>query len=294
MRIAVRSAVILAAAVLLVLPAGLYAQETPADVPTETSVTLPAPQEPEAAEPARSSYELRSEFSRLLREHPASLSSVLKLEPALLSNSAFLAGYPELARFVEANPAIRRNPHFYLAEFTSPLTRQSPVEEMIEPLAAVMVFALIAFALAWLVRTIIDQKRWNRLTKTQTEVHNKILDRFGTSAELLDYVRSPAGTKFLESAPIPLRAELPGGALPAPRVMWSVQIGIIIAAAALGLLLVGLTLDGESAQGFYGLGIIAFFIGAGFIASAVVSIMVSRRMMPAEPAEGAGESGLVR
>ncbi|HJX29810.1 MAG TPA: hypothetical protein VJ885_18055 [Thermoanaerobaculia bacterium] len=40
-------------------------------------------------------------------------------------------------------------------------------------------------------------------------MHNKILDRFNTTEQLLEYIRTPAGSKFLESAPIPLHVERP-------------------------------------------------------------------------------------
>lgn len=83
-----------------------------------------------------------------------------------------------------------------------------------------------------------DQKRWNRLPKTQAELHNKILDNFGTTSELLEYVKTPAGTKFLESAPIPLHEQTVTPNAPLARVLWSVQIGVIASVGALGMLLV--------------------------------------------------------
>ena len=35
----------------------------------------------------------------------------------------------------------------------------------------------IAGAVIWLIKTLIDHRRWSRLSKIQTEVHNKVLDR---------------------------------------------------------------------------------------------------------------------
>jgi hypothetical protein len=128
------------------------------------------------------------------------------------------------------------------------------------------------------VRTIIEQKRWNRLSKTQAEVHNKILDRFGTTSELLEYVKTPAGTKFLESAPIPLHEEKVPQNAPLARVLWSIQIGVVLAVGALGMLLVSFRFEKESAQGLFAMGMIGFCVGAGFIASAIVSIVLSRRL----------------
>jgi hypothetical protein len=250
---------------------------TAAETTTSADKTTTAPAEREPG--AYSSAEARTEFSQLLREHPDELATILKLDPTLLSNEAFLTGYPKLAKFVAAHPEVRRNPRFYLYEFQLPYeVRRNALEQVFETLLIFASFLLAAFVLAWLVRTIIEQKRWNRLSRSQSEVHNKILDRFGTTGELLEYVRTPAGSKFLESAPIPLHAEKNVQTPPQARIIWSVQLGVVVVAGALGMILVSGRFDPESAQGFFGLGVIALSVGAGFIASAFISLALSRRL----------------
>lgn len=287
--------------ILLLSPAaGLAAQEEPTAVETAAETTAAeapsaetlaeTPQALDAAAPAagervHDSGEIRNHFSSLLRQHPPELARILALDPTLLSNDAFLAGYPELARFVAANPEVRRNPRFYLAQFRFE-PQGDPLDDVLEALIIFATFLLIALALAWFIRTLIEQKRWSRLSRTQSEVHNKILDRFGTSEELLAYVRTPAGTRFLESAPIPLHAERPQGApqsAPLTRVLWSIQIGVVVAVGALGMLLVSIPFDGESAKALFVLGAIGFCLGAGFVASAAVSLFLSRRLGLWEP-----------
>src|SRR5216110_2414526 len=66
-----------------------------------------------ASEESRSSEEIRQDFSALLRRHPPELATILTLDPTLLSNDAFLTGYPELAHFVAQHSEVRRNPRFY-------------------------------------------------------------------------------------------------------------------------------------------------------------------------------------
>jgi small-conductance mechanosensitive channel len=211
--------------------------------------------------------------------YSTNMSTVLALEPALLTNEEFLTGHPDLARFVKEHPEVAQHPDFYAAQLPRSTQRsQSAVEDIIESLAIFATFASIAFALAWLVRTIIEQKRWNRLTRTQSEVHTKILDRFSSSEELLSYIQTPAGSKFLESAPIPLHAERKIQTPPQARVIWSIQAGVVIAAGALGMLLVSLRFDRETGGDLFALGVIGFFIGAGFILSALVSLGLSRRL----------------
>ena len=221
--------------------------------------------------------QVRREFQGLVYDRPSELATILATEPSLLANDAFMAGYPDLARFVSAHPEIRTSPRYYLAGFPRPGDR-GIINDAVEFIQVGAVLLLIAFALSWVIRTLIEQKRWNRLSRIQTEVHNKILDRFSTSQELLDYIRSSAGTKFLESAPIPVRAERPVANAPLNRILWSIQLGVVIAIGALAMLAVSARFEGETAAGFFAMGAIAFGIGAGFIASGFVSIFLSRRL----------------
>jgi len=278
----------------LLLPAELSAQATTTTSNSNATTTAAAATtaattdgEPEPII-VRSSEDVREHFSNLLRQNPTELATILTLDPTLLSNDAFLTGYPDLARFVSAHPEVRHNPRFYLAEFRGAdfrPTPRSPLQELIEPATIMFVFILIAFFAAFVLRTFIEQKRWTRLSQTQSEVHNKILDRFGSSAELLEYVKSPSGAKFLESAPIPLQSEQAITSAPVTRVLWSIQIGIVVAAAAIGLLIVSRRFADDTGQGLFAMGVIAFSIGAGFILSAAASLVLSRRMLAAQSAE---------
>lgn len=265
---------------------GLAAQQEPlaaaADVPAQPAVEPPAAAEPAAVaddtEPALNGYEVRDQLTRLLLDHPRELGAVLGLDPALLENAEFLAAYPELERFVAEHPEVRRNPHFYLGPFRDRERGQSGFEEAFEALAIFGVFALIALALGWFIRTVVEQRRWSRLAQTQSEVHNKILDRFDSREQLLAYVQSPAGAHFLQSAPIPVQAERRQERSPASRALWPVQAGVVLLAVAVGMLVLSGQFDEESAEGFFALGVVALSLGLGFLGSAAVSIWLSRRL----------------
>ena len=257
--------------------------------PQSTATTVESVELPEQTEtaveegsPESRRARTRENFIRLLSRHRPQLGRALALEPNLLSNDSFLANYPELLKFVNEHPEIRSNPHFYLADFQErpQIIDDSPTEEFFEALVIILVFALISFALGWLIRTIIEQKRWNRLAARQSEVHNKILDRFGSTDELLQYIKSPAGEKFLESAPIPVQPAKQTSSGSMTRVIWSIQIGVIIAAGGLGLVLASLRFEKDPAEGLFAMGMIALCTGAGFVASALVSLNISRRLGP--------------
>lgn len=290
---------ILILTLLLTLVSTVSAQQTAATTTnnvTTAATTTATTTSDEAASAEQSSTVTHQNFSQLLRQHPPELGTILTLDPTLLSNDAFLAGYPELSRFVAQHPEVRRNPRYYLSEFEAMDGRNTMMESFLTGLAVFSVFLLVTLTFAWLVRTIIEQKRWTRLSQTQSEVHNKILDRFGASEELLAYMRTPAGTKFLESAPIPLHAEQGTQNAPVARILWSVQIGVIVVAAALGLLFISGRVSHEDAQAMSALGVVAFAIGAGFIASAFISLFLSKRLglwqSPAAPPVALDDSGV--
>ena len=280
---------------------------------TETAATAEAPQKAEGEgqvqsegqgqvqsdgqgeKPQIDADELRNHFMGVVEQQPGDLPMLFKLNPGLMTNEEFLSNYPDVAKFLNEHPEVARNPQFYLGVYRHPSNYQSTLGNIIEALALSAAWVLSVFALGWLIRTIIEQKRWNKLSKTQAEVHNKILDRFGSSDEVLAYVKSPAGTKFLESAPIVLHVETsPAQSAPGSRIIRSVQIGVIVAAAALGLLLVSLRFKGETSEALFAMGGIAFFLGAGFIASALVSIVLSRRFGLGPSPENIDEIGGMR
>src|SRR5690348_11289853 len=238
---------ILILALVLGIAGPLFAQEATTTATTTAATTTAATETATGPNETRSSSEIRSDFALLLRERPPEVARILSLDPSLLSDEAFLGKYPEVRDFIAKHPEVRHNPGFYLENFSEPVHRESLMGDVLQNLTIFAVFSLIAFALGWLVRTVIEQKRWSRLSRTQSEVHNKILDRFSTSNELLDYIRTPAGTKFLESAPIPLHTESAPQNAPLSRVLWSVQIGVVVAAASLGMILVSGRLEKESA-----------------------------------------------
>lgn len=153
-------------------------------------------------------------------------------------------------------------------------------------LAIVITVLIIATAVMWLIRTIIEQRRWSRLAKVQSEVHGKLLDRLTQNEDLLRYIQSPAGSRFLESAPIQVStgSRWPAFA-PASSMLWSLQIGIIVAAGSIGVLLVSSFLA-EGARELLAMGVIGLCIGLGFAASGIVASIVSKRLglEPGEPA----------
>jgi hypothetical protein len=223
------------------------------------------------------------ELHRILRQLPPAVGEVLSRDPSLLNRADYLAPYPVLVAFLQQHPEIARNPSFFLGSFEfrerDPRERAiNLVEEILAGIGLGSMLILLSGLVAWVLRTVIDHRRWLRLSRVQVEVHTKLLDRLQSNEDLLAYMQTPAGRRFLESAPITLDGETRPGGAPVARIVLSLQAGVVLIALGIGLRFVEWNMIQEVAEGFRVLGIIAIALGVGFAASAIVAYLVSVRL----------------
>src|SRR5436853_5013780 len=162
----------------------------------------------------------RRDMFELLRATPR-LTEILRNDSALLADQPLVERHnPQLARFLEQHPEIPRNPEFYLFSNVGGMhlsqvrenvesERERVMMRVVNESGPVVVYLVVLGAGAWLLRVLMDNLRWKRVFNTQTEIYNKLLDKFSTNDELLAYVRSESGKRFLEQAMLPLNAEAP-------------------------------------------------------------------------------------
>jgi ABC-type multidrug transport system fused ATPase/permease subunit len=251
------------------------APATATTVPPATSTTIVTDTD---------SRETRDALHATLGRYPTEVSRVLKLDPSLMANQSYLANYPALASFLAQHPEIAHSPSFYLANvYAGEEPRGENSSERVwrstmEGLSIFAVLALVTGVLTWLVRTLIEHRRWSRISKVQAEVHNKLMDRFTANEDLLAYIQTPAGKRFLESAPISIDGAPRAVSAPVGRIMWSVQVGLVLAAAGFGLEYVSGSIEKTVSQPLFAMGVLAIAIGIGFVVSAIVSYALSRRL----------------
>ena len=208
---------------------------------TATSTTTTAAATTTTVVTDTDSHETREAFHATLGRYPTEVSRVLRLDPSLMTNQSYLANYPALASFLAQHPEIAHSPAFYLDNvYVGDEPRGENSSERVwrstmEGLSIFAVLALVTGVLTWLVRTLIEHRRWSRMSKVQAEVHNKLMDRFTANEDLLAYIQTPAGKRFLESAPIALDGAPRAVSAPMGRILWSVQVGLVLAAAGFGL-----------------------------------------------------------
>lgn len=276
------------------VPALAAGRQQRAVAPVERSETAqPAPQV--FINQDQDARETRETLEELLKKLPPAVGRVLRTDPSLLGNDSYLAPYPALAAFLKQHPEIRNSPGFFFEhigpmEFWSPSqpeTRDTQAlrvwRDIFQFFAIAGMFVLVTGALVWMIRTLIEYRRWHRTSKVHTEVHNKLMDRFTANEDLLAYLQTPAAQRFLESAPLSLEAPARPVGAPLSRILWSVQVGVVLGAGALGLLFVSNRVIEEVAQPLFAIGVLALAIGAGFVVSAGASFLLSRRLGLFEP-----------
>lgn len=267
-----------------------------------TGVLAQGVQAPDANQPPRpapaaleiDARQVREQWREILSRYPPEVGRILKMDPTMLSNQPYLAQYPAIQQFLAAHPEIARNPTFYLefvrqaSDFTVPADPQSRAIDMwANILEGISVFAVVVFIsgmVAWLIKTMLNHRRWLRTARVQTEVHNKLLDRFAGTNELLTYIQTPAGRRFLEAAPIPVEAanDRPIGA-PLSRILWSVQAGIVLVVGGFGFQYVSRSVIPEVGQGLWTMGVLGTAFGIGFIIAGAFSYVMSRRLGLLDP-----------
>ena len=238
----------------------------------------------------RDAEETRRSFYQVLEQYPPALGYVLRLDPTLLTNQAYLTSYPSVAAFVAQAPDIPRNPGFYLEKFNpnyyssnrdlDPKAQAIGMwNDALQFLGAFAVVAAIVFALFSFLKYIVEYRRWHRTAKQNAEVPNKILDRFGSNEELLAYIDSPAGRRFLEATPI-AQAAPPERSVGAPfgRILISVQLGILLIALGAGFLMIADRAIEEVRPVLTSLAVLGFCLGVGAIGSAGASYALSRKL----------------
>ncbi len=295
------------ASLLLLLAAGNIGYSQP--------VKTAAPPAPPTIASESDIADTRAQLMRLLRMSPT-LSDVVGTDPSLLANPEYVSRTnPELARFLQLHPEVIRNPDFYLFadlpntggrrgdrllrrtwEEGRPRPEPSPLaREVIQILAPMTAFIIFMAVILWLTRAFLENRRWSRVFKMQSEVHARLIERFGNNEELLTYMSTEAGKRFLEAAPIPVEFERDQRAPAAlSRVLIPLQAGLVLTLLGIGLLALRGSLP-EIATGLLIFGTVILMPGLGFILSAGVTWLVASRFglmqRPAPHSHDAANSG---
>jgi len=247
-----------------------------------------APSEPAAPGVTRaadweSAPHTRDRLREILNQYPPSLAQVLRLDPSLLMNQAYLSPYPTLATFLAEHPDVAHNPSFFIGDqrlLPGESTRAQTMRGMSEMSVTFSVFLFFVTALGvvtYLARSVMDHRRWLHATRVQSDAHNKLFDRMASNEELLAYIQSPAGQRFLTSTAV-LEPESRAVSAPIGRILWSMQMGVVLALAGVGLWVGKANVIEEIAEPMQVVGTLVIAVGIGFVVSALLSWALSHRL----------------
>ena len=279
-------------ALVLTLTHSVAAAQKPTASPTRPVPQGLGPGSTPAESPEATAEQTREQFEGILEKYPPAVGRVLKLDPSLMNNQAYMTPYPLLTAFISQHPEITHNPGYFLENVNNPnqsandpkWRQRQEFYALLGGLAGFIAFLVLVGGLVWVIRMIVMSRRWNKLSRVQYEVHSKLLDRFTSNEDLLAYMQTPAGRRFLEAAPLQLPEEPKSMAAPLSRILWSAQAGIILLLAGIGLLYVSGTLIDEPAELFRVIGVVSLALGGGFIVSAIAAYLLSRRLGLLTPA----------
>jgi hypothetical protein len=133
-----------------------------------------------------------------------------------------------------------------------------------------VVVPVIFGAFAFIVWTITTNIRRAKVAGIVADMHSKILEKCSASQELMGYVQSDAGRRFLESTAI-------NQSNPAGRVLNAVQIGTILALLGGAIMMINnMHRDSDVREFFMTVGALSLAAGLGFLISAALSYVLCK------------------
>jgi hypothetical protein len=131
----------------------------------------------------------------------------------------------------------------------------------------------------WVVYTISTNIRRAQTARAVSDLHTKLLEKCAASQDLIAYLESASGRKFLESAGIE-------STQPAARILNAMQAGFVLALVGAAELIVrGIEYTPDTEQFLLITGAIALAVGIGFLISALTSFILSKSWGLLRPSE---------
>ena len=132
----------------------------------------------------------------------------------------------------------------------------------------VVIFPILFGLFGFVVWMIFSTIRHYKTTKLQAGLQTKLLEKFGSGQELLAYVQSDAGKRFLESLTMEQRT-------PYKRILGAAQVRVILVLLSFAFLFLRGRVAGAE-EGFLVFGTLTLSLGVGFGLSAAISYYLSK------------------
>ena len=131
-----------------------------------------------------------------------------------------------------------------------------------------LIIPVVCLMFSWIAWVIFSTIRRYKTAKLRAGVQTKLLEKFGSSQDLLAYVQTYAGQQFLESIATEQRT-------PYRRILGAAQVGVIALLFGAALLFLRSRVSGAQ-EAFLVFGTLILTLGIGFVVSAAVSYILSK------------------
>jgi hypothetical protein len=134
----------------------------------------------------------------------------------------------------------------------------------------IVIVPVVFGAFSFVVWTITTNIRRAKTARIVADLHGKVLEKCSASQELMGYVQSDAGRRFLESA-------ASGQANPSARILSAVQAGTILALLGVAFIAVSnMHHDLDVRELLVTFGYLVTALGLGFLVSAAISYFLCK------------------
>ncbi|CAN5434803.1 MAG: hypothetical protein ACR2GW_10995 [Pyrinomonadaceae bacterium] len=142
------------------------------------------------------------------------------------------------------------------------------MERVLPFLVPILISLGLFVMVGWIVW--VNSRRRQAEAKAAAETHGKLLEKFTSSQELVDFLHTDEGRRFLESAAGPRLSPLEG-------VLRFARYGVILTIFGLGWLSLNLLGRYDDDGAFTLIGVLLGAVGVGFLVSAAVSYYLSQK-----------------
>lgn len=145
-----------------------------------------------------------------------------------------------------------------------------------ESLAVTMVLVALFATIGWVIYLAAETSRRQRRIKAQAELHGRLLDKFSTANEVVEFLQTPGGAQFVNNFSSE-REE------PSNGILRSTHRGIILVIVAAGCLFLSWYYRDAGENPLLVIGVILLCLGIGFLVSAGVSHRLAKSLGLAQP-----------
>ena len=140
-----------------------------------------------------------------------------------------------------------------------------------DTIGIMFVFLGIPWILGWIYRTHLHHLQYMKILQLKAEANARMLDRFGSDAAFLDYLKSDAQQHMFD-------VKLPEPRVPAPymRMLTAIQISFLLLAGGFACLYMKGYMYAGDQTGFLFLGTLGVALGRGSLLSAGAAFVVAR------------------